>query len=150
MANKKYIKNLLALTLILSLGLVHFADAQTIGFLGHVGLNALLSSLDGIAYLIGYIAGQFVTIGGTLVNWALDLNSQVLNTNTVKIGWTVSRDIANLGFVFAIILIAFATILRIENYQMQKLLWKLITAALLVNFSLVAAGVFLDFSGGLS
>ncbi len=145
--NKKYIKNLLPIILILSLGWVHFASAQSIGFLGHIGLNAILSSLDGLAYLIGYIGGQFVTIGGTLVNWALDLNSQVLSTHTVKIGWTVSRDLANLGFVLAIILISFATILRIETYQMQKLLWKLITAALLVNFSLVAAGVLLDFSG---
>lgn len=116
-------------------------------FIEHFGLNALLSSLDGLAYLIGYIAGLFVTVGGTLVNWTLSQNATLLTSNTVQTGFIVSRDLANLGFVLAIILIAFATILRFEQYQMQRILWKLIVAALLVNFSLVIAGVFIDFSG---
>lgn len=103
--------------------------------------------LSWIAFVIGYVASWFVTIGGALTNWALDLNSQVINSPTVQIGWVVSRDLANLGFVLAIILIAFATIIRYENYEMKKLLGRLIAAALLVNFSLVIAGVFLDFTG---
>ena len=116
-------------------------------FITNFSLNGLLSVIDGVGYLVGYVASLFVNIGGSLVNWTLDLNSQVLNNSTVSIGWTVSRDIANLGFVLAIIIIAFATILRIESYQMKKLLANLITAALLVNFSLVFAGIFIDFSG---
>src|SRR3989344_8276587 len=116
-------------------------------FITNFSLNGLLSVIHGICYLVGYVASLFVNIGGSLVNWTLDLNSQVLNNSTVSIGWTVSRDIANLGFVLAIIIIAFATILRIESYQMEKLPANLITAALLVNFSLVFAGIFIDFSG---
>ena len=123
-------------------------NAQT--YIGNFALNGLLSALDGTAYLIGYIAGIFVTLGGTLVNWAFSLNSTILTSPTVRIGWTVSRDLANLGFVLAIILISFATILRVQTYAMQKLLSKLIVVALLVNFSLVFAGVFIDFSGVLT
>ena len=50
----------------------------------------------------------------------------------------------NLGFVLAIIVIAFATIFRIQSYAMKQVLWKLIVAALLVNFSLVIAGAFIN------
>lgn len=116
-------------------------------FLAKIGLTAVLGTIAPVTYLIGYVAGLFVWMGGALTNWAMDINSQILNNNVVQIGWVVSRDLANLGFVLAIILIAFATIIRYENYGMKKVLAKLIVAALLINFSLVIAGVFLDFSG---
>src|SRR3989338_1860877 len=118
--------------------------------LSGITLSAIMTVLSPVFFIIGFIASWFVTIGGSLTNWALDLNRMVLQSPTVKIGWTVSRDIANLGFVLAIILIAFATILRFENYGMKKALSKLIIAALLINFSLVIAGVFMDFSGVLT
>jgi hypothetical protein len=49
-------------------------------------------------------------------------------------------------FVLILLVIAFATILRIETYGMKALLPKLIIAALLINFSLVLAGTIIDFS----
>ena len=49
-------------------------------------------------------------------------------------------NFTNLGFILAIIIIAFATILRLESYAIKQTLWKLIVAALLVNFSLVICG----------
>lgn len=147
--SKNYLKTILVLAILLPLIWAHPAQAQ-LGFITQIGLTATMGVLTPVAYLIGYIAGQLVFLGGTLTNMALDLNSQVLQSGVVKTGWPIARDLANLGFVLAIILIAFATILRIETYQMQKLLWKLITAALLVNFSLVIAGVFIDFSGVLT
>lgn len=151
---KKYYAKLSVLaTAILSLGFAMPVHAQATGvlsYLSNFGLNGILSTLDAIGYLLGYIAGLFVFIGGTLVNWTLDMNAQVLSSQTVSIGWVVSRDIANLGFVLLLILIAFGTILRFESYQMKKSLWKLIVAALLINFSMVFAGLFIDFSGVLT
>lgn len=67
-------------------------------------------------------------------------------TSFVYVGWGIFRDIANLGFVFGIILIALATILRIQRYQAQSILSKLIVAALIVNFSLVICGAILKVS----
>lgn len=116
-------------------------------FLAQVGISAVMLPIAVVSYIIGFIASWFVTLGGTLTNWALDINSNVLTSITVKTGWIVSRDLANLGFVLAIILIAFITILRYESYDAKKMLVRLISAALLVNFSLVIAGVFIDFSG---
>src|SRR3989344_165355 len=113
--------------------------------LENVAINAVMTGVGVLSYFIGAIAGMFVTLGGTLVNWSLNLNSQILDSHTVQIGWAISRDLANLGFVLAIILISFITILRIETYDTKKMLIRLISAALLINFSLVIAGVFLDF-----
>ncbi|TSD02283.1 MAG: Uncharacterized protein Athens071426_526 [Parcubacteria group bacterium Athens0714_26] len=91
-----------------------------------------------------------MSIAGWFLNLSFDLNNHILQSNVVKIGWTVTRDIANLGFVLAIILIALATIIRMESYAMKKTLWKLIVAALLINFSLVIAGLIIDFGGMLT
>lgn len=148
---KKYYAKLSVIsTAILSLAFAMPAHAADLGYLNFFGLGAVLSVLDAVGYLLGYIAGLFVFIGGTLVNWTLDLNAQILNSPTISIGWVVSRDIANLGFVLLLIVIAFATILRFENYQMKKTLFRLIVVALLINFSMVFAGLFIDFSGVLT
>jgi hypothetical protein len=65
------------------------------------------------------------------------------------VGWAISRDIANLGFVIIMIVMAVATIVRYERYSV-KLLPILIAAAILVNFSLTIAGVFIDFADTVS
>lgn len=62
----------------------------------------------------------------------------------VTLGWRVVRDISNSFFVVAMLLIAFSTILGIEQYSYKKMLLKLIQAAILVNFSKTIAGVFID------
>ncbi|MBI5401745.1 hypothetical protein HZB05_02900 [Candidatus Wolfebacteria bacterium] len=100
--------------------------------------------------ILGYIAGIIFNLGGALVNFALQLNSKILDTtqNTfMSTGWNIILGFADLALILAIIVIAFATILRIESYGMKKTLWRLIVAALLVNFSLVIAGVFIDTAG---
>ena len=103
--------------------------------------------IGGVNYLIGLIASVFVEIGAYLINWGITINTNLIGDSLVARGFGITLDIVNLGFVLAIILMAFATILRIESYDMKKMLWKLIVAALLVNFSLTIAGVFLDFTG---
>lgn len=118
--------------------------------LAKIGISAVMLPMAVVSYVIGFVASWFVTLGGTLTNWALSMNSSVLTSITVKTGWIVSRDLANLGFVLAIILIAFITILRYQSYDTKKMLVRLISAALLINFSLVIAGVFIDFSGMLT
>jgi len=81
-----------------------------------------------------------------LIKFAININYQLFgigNNSFVVKGWSTVRDIANLGFVLAIIVIAFATILRIDAYGVKKTLARLIIVALLVNFSLmICAGIF--------
>lgn len=54
-------------------------------------------------------------------------------------GWIVVRNICNIFFIVALIIIAMATLFRVESYQYRNLIVQLILAALLINFSLVIA-----------
>ena len=101
-------------------------------------------------YVIGMIAGVFFTLGGYFINLGIGLNATVLSSDIVKIGFGITLQTTNLGFVLAIIVIAFATILRMESYGLKKMLGKLILAAFLINFSLTAAGLIIDFAGVIS
>ena len=58
---KQHYRKFLAITLILLFGQINFAHARD--YLSNFGLNGLLSVIDGIGYLIGYIASLFVNIG---------------------------------------------------------------------------------------
>ncbi|MEK7555550.1 MAG: hypothetical protein AAB516_01890 [Patescibacteria group bacterium] len=100
----------------------------------------------GITYIVGKIGQVLMTLAASLIDIALEVNKLILNSPIVTEGWRIVLDLANLGFVLAIIVIAFATILRLESYAMKQTLWKLIVAALLVNFSLVIAGAFISSS----
>ncbi len=112
----------------------------------------LTSVLRGIAYILSFIFGILFMIANFFVGIAMNFNSQILSSSNalVVVGWKISRDIANLGFVLLIIIIAFATILRIQSYGAKKLLPMLIGAAIIVNFSLTISGVFINFAGTLS
>lgn len=98
-----------------------------------------------ILLALTYPTGLFVAATAWLIQWGLLINQDLAYTEMVGGGFEVTRNIANLGFVFAIIVIAIATIIGYESYGMKKNLWKLIVAALLVNFSLVICAVIISF-----
>lgn len=64
----------------------------------------------------------------------------------VEQGWTIVRDLANMFFVVILLVIAFATILRIESYNYKKWLPKLVLMAILINFSKTICGLLIDVS----
>ena len=106
--------------------------------------------------LINFIGNLLVNIEralGTAITYAAGICQGILEwgnpgeSDVVKEGWKIVRDLTNVFFVLVLLIIAFATILRIETYGMKALLPKLIIAALLINFSLVISYVFLDFAG---
>ena len=99
-----------------------------------------------IAYIIGNMFGRILAITAWFVDFAVRLGNNVIDMGVVRLGWQIVLNFTNLGFVLAIIVIAFATIFRLESYALKQTLWKLIVAALLVNFSLVIAGAFISVS----
>lgn len=121
---------------------------QNTGF--NLVMSAATDAAQGILYIIGYIASALFWLGAQLIGLLLSLNSAVLSLPAVTIGWAITRDIANLGFVLAIIVIAFATIVRYKDYGAKALLPRLIAAAIIVNFSLTICAVFLNFSDTLT
>lgn len=109
--------------------------------------KALGFIIFGVNVIMGFIASILFTLGSFWLSTGLAMNQNLLASELVKIGFNITLQLANLGFVLGIIIIAFTTILRISSYELKQLLWKLIVAAILINFSLVIAGVLLDFSG---
>ncbi len=107
-------------------------------------------TFKGLMYVLALIAGFLFWIGAQLIAFFMSLNMAIFDMPLVGIGWKIVRDIANLGFVLAIIVIAVATIVRYEEYGTKKLLPKLIAAAILVNFSFTIGAVFIDFSNTLT
>lgn len=68
-------------------------------------------------------------------------------TNPVVVyGWGIVRDLVNMFFVIILTLIGLGTALRIKNYAWQKTLPRLVAVILLINFSPVILGLFIDFS----
>ncbi len=105
------------------------------------------------ATLINYVGAFINLIFGIILNWViritLDMNyTRIIigQTTPVSIGWPIVRNFANMAIVMGFITIAVATILRIKEYEAKALLTRLIIATLLVNFSLVICGFFIDIS----
>lgn len=101
----------------------------------------LLSSALGAAF------GAIIALEASAVQWLLDPSTwgpAFTKNPTILLAWRVLRDFANLGFVLAILVIAIGFILRLQTYGSQKTLIRLIFAAILVNFSLLIAGIFID------
>lgn len=102
-----------------------------------------------IGYLITYVAAALISLATSLMLLLIDLGTNLRDSPLVKLGFNISLNLANLGFVVAIIYIAFATMLRIAGRDTKLMLRNLIAAALLVNFSFVITGVFIDVSNTL-
>jgi len=102
--------------------------------------------LQGIAFLAWQGASGLLTLFSNIFTQVLDYTSEIMSEDAVYKGWKTTRDIVNMFFILGLIVIAFATILRIESYGMKSLLPKLIIIAILINFSFLACGVIVDAS----
>jgi len=67
-----------------------------------------------------------------------------INADVVKFGWNIVRDVANMFFIVILLVIAFGTILGLEQYEWKKSLPKLVFAAVFVNFSNVICQLIID------
>lgn len=59
-------------------------------------------------------------------------------------GWKILRDVSNMFFIVVLLVMAFATILKISGYGYKELLKNLIIMAILVNFSKTITGLLID------
>lgn len=66
------------------------------------------------------------------------------NISIVKTGWGIIRDVSNMFFIVALLIIAAGTILRLENYRYNRLLVRVVIMAFLVNFSKLIALFFIQ------
>lgn len=101
---------------------------------------------QGIVAIISFFIKLIITLAAWVLEVVFVLNRRIFETPAVKTGFSISLAVANLGFVLAIVVIAIMTILRSQTYGLKQTLWKLVVAALLVNFSLVIMQFIVGFS----
>lgn len=109
-------------------------------------LAPIILAIKVLELFLVYLISLLITLVTYLTVFALDLNDSLLSSDILKTGMAITTSLANLGFIFLLIIISIATILRRQSYGIKQLLAKLIIAALLVNFSFVIAGAILNFS----
>lgn len=122
------------------------------GAIAAIAAGPFILAFGVIGYLAATASSILLSLAGILTGLAQSLQGLIISNQNVivTIGWGIVRDVANLGFVLVIIIIAFGTILRFESYGAKKLLPKLIAAAILINFSLTIGGFFIDFANVLT
>ncbi len=107
---------------------------------------------NGVAKVLGWIIFPFIALFGKLTVVFLNIlvkvasYSNFIHSPAVTNGWVVVRDLCNMFFVLILLVIAFASILRIESYNLKTWLPKLVIMAVLINFSKLICGVFIDFT----
>lgn len=101
-----------------------------------------------IAKLLLSLARLLLKISIFIVSFILEVAAYngYLSSAPVNIGWSVVLNLTNMFFVVILLIIAFATILGIEQYEWKKLLPKFFFAAVLINFSRTVCGVLIDAS----
>lgn len=113
--------------------------------IGGIAYAAIGSVAFATSWLIATVGGMAITIESWVLGFVLNINSGIINSPPVRVGFPITLSLANLALVFAIIVIAIMTILRQETYGIKQVLWKLIVIAVAINFGLVIAGVILQF-----
>lgn len=110
-----------------------------------ITFDVLLWLIARIGAIIHSLVSLFFWLASMLLELAFALE-KFTTAGVVRMGWGLTRDLVNLFFVLVLLVIAFATILRIESYGAKQLLRNLIIVALLINFSLVICGAIIDSS----
>ncbi|MFH2063075.1 MAG: hypothetical protein ABIJ46_02875 [bacterium] len=109
-----------------------------------IGQQVLLIVAKLFHVLVSVVGQLLLLLIGALI-WIARYNGFVDST-AVASGWVIVRDIANMFFIVALLLIAFGTILGFSNYHYSSTLPRLVIMAVAVNFSRTICGLIIDFS----
>lgn len=108
------------------------------------GVGSVVATVFGwILYPIVWLLGKITVMLFSILIDVAQYNDFV-GSNAVSTGWVVVRDLCNIFFVLILLIIAFATILRVEQYNLKTWLPKLIIMSVLINFSKTICGIFID------
>jgi hypothetical protein len=99
-----------------------------------------------ILLLFGKFYAILLNIAAVAVRILIENGMSLASLPIVTAGFKLTQGLTNLIFVLAIIIMAFATIFQVEDYSAKRLMVNLIKGAVLVNFSFLIAGAFIDVS----
>lgn len=111
--------------------------------LDNVGIG---NCIGHVMYGIFIVSGHTMAGAGILFDYLLHfgISPNIINQTFVEGAWENIRDLANAAFIFILLWISIATILRIPKNTAKDLLHKVIIVALLINFSLFVTRVIID------
>lgn len=97
-------------------------------------------------YLASFVGQMLLILVGALI-YIAQYNGFVTSAPVAN-GWVIVRDIANMFFIVALLLIAFGTMLGLSgnDYNYKTALPRFVMMAILVNFSRTICGLIIDFS----
>ncbi|MFA6098898.1 MAG: hypothetical protein WCV50_05115 [Patescibacteria group bacterium] len=107
------------------------------------GIDSVASVLATVLLWIASILGKILVVVIDILIGVVQYND-FATADAVSKGWAVLRDLCNMFFIIVLLVIAFGTILKIENYKYNRLLAKLIIMAVLINFSKTISAFFID------
>lgn len=112
--------------------------------------NAIVNFLVSVVFqVLIAISGLFLNLACWILGWVTGpsfISAGFTANPFVTPAWALVRDLANMGFVIALVAIGLGTALRIGEYRAKKTLPLLIFIALLINFTPVICGVIIDAS----
>ena len=103
----------------------------------HILSGLLMPIISGFGKLLTVLINLLITVAQY---------NNFINSSAVSHGWIIIRDVCNMFFIIVLLVIAFATVLKIEKYSYKRLLGGFLLAAVLVNFSKLVCGVLIDAS----
>ncbi|MBI5221836.1 MAG: hypothetical protein HY979_03455 [Candidatus Magasanikbacteria bacterium] len=124
------------------------AHAGVVSFFTEMGIDTLAVLITTVFSVLQQIFALILAMVAAAFDAALSfsLGNTFTMNSAVSQGWTTTRDVTNLFFIFIMLAISIATILRIEQYGAKALMARLIIVALLLNFSMPLTKVIIDSS----
>ena len=106
------------------------------------------SVLGAIVAFVRELASLTLTFMGPIMDMGISLNfkTNLDKVDIINVGWKLVRDLANMIFIFILLYVAIGTILQLASVNAKQTIPKIILAALLVNFSMLITGMFIDAS----
>lgn len=141
-----------------ALGLLTFLILGGLFFVVHPVLaQATGAGGDSISHGLGVILGDLLLGITRFMGQLLLLITDVflipiasyngfVTAKAVTTGWQIIRDLTNMFFVLMMLVISIGTILGVEEFSYRRLLPRLLIMAILINFSKVIVGIFIDFA----
>ena len=111
------------------------------GFLSWMLCPAIADGAATAGGLLGFIT-SLTTVHTSIIEQFSKQDSSIYKA------WSAFRNIANIGFVIMLLVVVFSQVtnIGISNYNIKKILPKLIITAILVNFSYLIMGGLIDLS----
>lgn len=138
-------------TIATTLNLSEYGDRKDVEAVEGGGGETNSCAVDGVGWVVCPVLNFMATINEEafdFISAQLEIKPELLADSETRAAWSSFRDLANVAFVIAFLVIIYSQITGagISNYGLKKMLPKLIVAAVLVNSSYILCQIAVDLS----